>query len=46
VGVQSAIPHPETAELMRKLMRERGIPVPAPITSSICITSKCAPPAN
>jgi len=46
VGVQSAIPHPETAELIRKLMRERGIPVPAPITSSICITSKCAPPAN
>jgi uncharacterized protein len=41
VGVQSAIPHPETAELIRKLMRERGIPVPAPITSSICITSKC-----
>jgi ankyrin repeat protein len=41
VGVQSAIPHPETAELIRKLMRERGIPVPAPITSSICNTSKC-----
>ncbi|MCU1339314.1 MAG: hypothetical protein JWO19_4895 [Bryobacterales bacterium] len=41
VGVQSAIPHPETAELMRKLMRERGIPVPAPITSSICITQVC-----
>jgi hypothetical protein len=39
VGVQSAIPHPETAALLRKLMAERGIPVPPPITSSICITS-------
>jgi ankyrin repeat protein len=44
VGVQSAIPHPETAELIRKLMRERGLPIPAPITSSICITSKCQGP--
>jgi ankyrin repeat protein len=41
VGVQSAIPHPETAELMRKLMRDRGLEVPAPITSSICITQIC-----
>jgi len=41
VGVQSAIPHPETAELIRTLMRERGLEVPPPITSSICITSKC-----
>ena len=46
VGVQSAIPHPETAELMRKLMRERGLEVPAPITSSICITQICKGPAN
>jgi ankyrin repeat protein len=46
VGVQSAIPHPETAELMRKLMRDRGIPVPAPITSSICITQICKGPGN
>ena len=28
VGVQSAIPHPETAALLRKLMTERGLPVP------------------
>jgi len=41
VGVQSAIPHPETAELMRKLMREPGLEVPAPITSSSCITQIC-----
>jgi hypothetical protein len=41
VGVQSAIAHPETAALLRKLMTERGIPVPAPITSSVCITDVC-----
>ncbi len=38
VGVQSAIPHPDTAELLRKLMTERGLPIPADITSSICLT--------
>lgn len=38
VGVQSAIPHPETAELLRKLMTDRGLPIPAEITSSICLT--------
>jgi hypothetical protein len=41
VGVQSAIPHPETAALLRKLMTDRGLEVPPPITSSICITSIC-----
>ena len=41
VGVQSAIPHPETAALLRKLMTDRGIPLPPPITSSICLTSVC-----
>ena len=41
VGVQSAIPHPETAALLRKLMTERGIEVPAPITGSVCITAIC-----
>ena len=41
VGVQSAIPHPETAALIRKLMAERGLEVPPPITSSICITQLC-----
>lgn len=29
VGVQSAIPHPETAALLRQMMKERGMPVPA-----------------
>jgi ankyrin repeat protein len=41
VGVQSAIPHPETAALIRKLMAERGLQVPPPIASSICITQIC-----
>jgi len=41
VGVQSAIPHPETAELIRKLMADRGLAVPPPITSSICVTQVC-----
>jgi len=38
VGVQSAIPHPETEALIRQLMNERGLPIPANITSSICLT--------
>lgn len=38
VGVQSAIPHPETADLLRKMMTDRGLPIPADITSSICLT--------
>jgi hypothetical protein len=41
VGVQSAIAHPETAALLRRLMTDRGIPVPAPLTSSVCITAIC-----
>jgi ankyrin repeat protein len=43
VGVQSAIPHPETAALLRKLMKERGLPVPAEgrTLASICITELC-----
>jgi hypothetical protein len=41
VGVQSAIAHPETAALLRKLMTERGVPVPEPLTSSVCITAVC-----
>jgi ankyrin len=43
VGVQSAIPHPDTAALLRKLMTERGLPVP-PVDrtlASICITEIC-----
>lgn len=38
VGVQSAIAHPEAAELLTKLMQERGMPIPPPPTSSICLT--------
>ena len=38
VGVQSAIPHPETAALIKKLMADKGLPIPADITSSICLT--------
>jgi ankyrin repeat protein len=38
VGVQSAIPHPDAAALLTKLMTERNIPIPPPPTSSICLT--------
>jgi len=41
VGVQSAIAHADTAALLRKLMTDRGIPVPAPLSSSVCITAIC-----
>jgi uncharacterized protein len=43
VGVQSAIPHPETGLLLRKLMTAAGLPAP-PIgrtLDSICITDAC-----
>jgi ankyrin repeat protein len=43
VGVQSAIPHPETGLLLRKLMTEKGLPAP-PVgrtLQSICITEAC-----
>jgi ankyrin repeat protein len=43
VGVQSAIPHPETGLLLRKLMAEKGMPAP-PVgrtLESICITEAC-----
>ncbi len=45
VGVQSAIAHPETSALLRKLMIERGIPVPPEgrTLDSICITPICQP---
>ena len=45
VGVQSSIPHSETAALLRKLMMERGIPVPPEgrTLESICITDICRP---
>lgn len=43
VGVQSAIPHPETAALLRGLMKERGLPVPEEgrTLASICVTDLC-----
>jgi ankyrin repeat protein len=43
VGVQSAVAWPETAALIRKLMSERGLPVPPPnrVVESICIVEIC-----
>jgi hypothetical protein len=41
VGIQSAIAHPETEALLRKLMEERQIAVPAATSSSICLTDIC-----
>jgi hypothetical protein len=43
VGVQSAIAHPETGLLIRKLMTERGMPIPpmGRTLESICITDAC-----
>ena len=42
-GVQSAVTYPETAALIRKLMTERGLPVPPPnrVVDSICIVDIC-----
>jgi ankyrin repeat protein len=43
VGVQSAVTHPETAALLRKLMMEKSLPVPPAnrIVDSICIVEIC-----
>jgi uncharacterized protein len=38
VGVQSAIAHPDTEAYIKNLMKEKGLPIPADITSSICLT--------
>ena len=38
VGVQSAIAHPEAEKLLVKLMKERGMTIPPPPSSSICLT--------
>jgi ankyrin repeat protein len=38
VGVQSAIPHPEAERLLIKLMTARGLAIPPPPASSICLT--------
>jgi hypothetical protein len=41
--VQSAIPRPETAVFIRKLMTERGLPVPPENRNilSICVVALC-----
>ena len=43
VGVQSSIAHPETADLLRRLMTEAGLPVPPAgrTLESICVTELC-----
>jgi uncharacterized protein len=43
VGVQSAIAHPATAALLRKMMKERGLAVPPEgrTLASICVTDLC-----
>jgi ankyrin repeat protein len=43
VGVQSSLPHPETAALLRKLMKARGLAVPPEgrTLASICVTELC-----
>lgn len=41
VGVQSAIAHPETEALLKKLMEEKGIPVPPPSNVTVCVTDVC-----
>ena len=38
VGVQSAVAHPEAEKLLFALMRERGMKIPPPPGSSICLT--------
>jgi uncharacterized protein len=42
-GVQSAVSRPEASALLRKLMMERGLPVPPPnrTVDSICIVEIC-----
>jgi ankyrin repeat protein len=41
VGVQSAIAHPDTADLIRKLMAARGMEIPEPLKASICLAQIC-----
>jgi ankyrin repeat protein len=45
VGVQSAIPHPETAKVLRDLMEEAGLDTPPEgrTLDSICIVEVCSP---
>jgi ankyrin repeat protein len=48
VGVQSAIPHPETAEVLRNLMIAAGMETPPPdrTLDSICIVEVCSADYN
>ncbi len=48
VGVQSAIPHPETAEVLRQLMEEAGLETPPAgrTLESICIVEVCSADYN
>jgi hypothetical protein len=43
VGVQSAISHPDTGLLLRKLMIAKGLPAPTVgrTLESICVTDAC-----
>jgi ankyrin repeat protein len=43
VGVQSAVERPEAAALIRRLLQERGLPVPAAgrTLNSICVVALC-----
>ena len=43
VGVQSAVNRAETAALLRRLMTDRGLPVPPPnrVIESICVVELC-----
>jgi hypothetical protein len=43
VGVQSAIAHPQSSAVQRRLMQERGLAVPAErrTLASICVTDLC-----
>jgi len=45
VGVQSAIAHPETAQVLRELMKEAGVDAPPEgrTLESICIVEVCSP---
>jgi len=44
VGVQSAVPRPETAAMLRRMMTARGMPVPPAnrVIESICVVELCA----
>jgi ankyrin repeat protein len=45
VGVQSSIPHPDTADVLRNLMEEAGLETPPAgrTLESICIVEVCSP---